>query len=309
MRKRPNQSVIWTVSTELTQRISNTRHWILAFVFSISLAPEVHADRLIGASKYLGHIADINPATGVVSKQVKLTEIPCAPDYDFTSLAKHPGTGVIYGILKGNPSILVTVDKATCVVTTVADTGTEGAIGWISTITFGAAPTYPLYAIVGGDSDGGTPGSIHILDKTTGQPTATGWTTSGVSAHAIEFNPDDEPKVEGREQGPTGGPILCQPRATPATPWGPRGAVNKPQRGGPMRPAQPSAFAISAAPDTESANSPPFHWELDHFTARSIHATAVSDAISISSTAVNLKRFDTFRLLAFLDHFTACSIQ
>ena len=157
------------------------------------LVCEARAERLIGVSKSLGHIADINPANGVVSNRVKLSDIACPAAYDIVSLATHPDTGIVYGILNDNPSMLMTVNTATGIVTPVAATGVAGAIGWISTITFGAGPGYPLYAIVGGDSDGGAVGSIHIVDPVTGAPTATGWATSGSGggAHALEYNPDD----------------------------------------------------------------------------------------------------------------------
>lgn len=193
MSEKPYHQYLRTVSAMLAGRIGKTVRWMLVTVLSLSFVNDVRADRLIGVSKSLGHIADINPATGVVSNRVSLPNIACTPAYDIVSLATHPDTGIVYGILNDNPSTLMTVNTGTGVVTPVASTGVAGAIGWISTITFGAGPGYPLYAIVGGDSDGGAVGSIHTLNPATGQPTATGWSTSGSSggAHALEFNPDD----------------------------------------------------------------------------------------------------------------------
>ena len=149
----------------------------------------VRADRLIGGGLF--NLADLNPSTGAVSFIIDLPLYDCwnndLPVID--SMVEHPGTGEIYGILAGVANTLITIDRGTGEVTVIGDIGLQEEIGRIASITFGAGPEYPLYAMNRGG--GQIDGTISTINPATAVPTDTGWTPAGTGEHALEFNPDD----------------------------------------------------------------------------------------------------------------------
>lgn len=171
------------------------------------------AERVVTIGSRNNSFYDFNPATGALSNRVKQDFTTC-PDIsgDVFSLAKHPGTGVIYGIVGDHPHILATFDPNTAELSPVA---LLENIDHITTITFGPGPSYPLYAILG--KDGAPSGSIHRINLATGIATPTGWTTAGVGGHALEFNPDDGMLYHFYSSGDGGGNPDGLEKINPAT--------------------------------------------------------------------------------------------
>ena len=104
-----------------------------------------------------------------------------------TGIARHPGTGVLYVLLKvGSPqtsSLLATLDERSGVATSVGSTGQR-----MSTIAFASDGT--LYAASGNQSI--IAHGLFTLDTSTGQATLIGnLSNGGDEGEALAYNPDD----------------------------------------------------------------------------------------------------------------------
>lgn len=163
------------------------------FNFQVQVLPEQRDDRLIAVDSRDGELFRLDRSSGVVSDPVLLPYNFRDPDLDaYRGMAWHPGADAYYvlvGASDGRP-ILATMDPNDGSFSPIAPVGVHKTPGGSPSLTFGPAPDYTLYLITGGSAST-TPNSIYTIDPTTGEATPTGWTTAGLSAHAIEYNPAD----------------------------------------------------------------------------------------------------------------------
>lgn len=157
-------------------------------------ANPVQADRLIGADRNDGLLFELDPATGAVSNPVLLPYLYENPESGYyNGLTRHPGTGAYYVLVGASDTrpILATVDDSDGSFAAIAPVGVYETPGGSPSLTFGPAPDYTLYLITGGASYSTHPGGIYVIHPMTGEASDTGWITSGIGAHAIEYNPSD----------------------------------------------------------------------------------------------------------------------
>jgi len=149
---------------------------------------------LYGADNSLGNLYTIDKQSGEFSDSLVLPFYDRAPSgNNLYGATGHPVNGLIYVNVSDRDArpILATVDPTDGSVNAIANIGTWKSPGQTPSLTFGPAPDYNIYLITGGAGGVNPPASIYIIDPTSGEATFTGWTGSGVGAHALEYNPSD----------------------------------------------------------------------------------------------------------------------